>query len=37
MRPCDMGNATLRSKVSDIFNMAAIAAFSSDVIKYKKN
>jgi malate dehydrogenase (oxaloacetate-decarboxylating)(NADP+) len=29
--------ATLRSKVSDIFNMAAIAAFSSDVIKYKKN
>jgi malate dehydrogenase (oxaloacetate-decarboxylating)(NADP+) len=28
---------TLRSKVSDIFNMAAIAAFSSDVIKYKKN
>lgn len=29
--------ATLRSKVSDIFNMAAIAAFSSDVINYKKN
>jgi malate dehydrogenase (oxaloacetate-decarboxylating)(NADP+) len=29
--------ATLRSKVSDIFNMAAIAAFSSDIIKYKKN
>jgi malate dehydrogenase (oxaloacetate-decarboxylating)(NADP+) len=29
--------ATLRSKVSDIFNMAAIAAFSSDVITYKKN
>lgn len=29
--------ATLRSKVSDIFNMAAVAAFSSDVIKYKKN
>ena len=29
--------ATLRSKVSDIFNMAAIAAFSSDVIKYKQN
>ena len=29
--------ATLRSKVSDIFNMAAIAAFSSDVISYKKN
>jgi malate dehydrogenase (oxaloacetate-decarboxylating)(NADP+) len=29
--------ATLRSKVSDIFNMAAIAAFSSEVIKYKKN
>ena len=29
--------ATLRSKASDIFNMAAIAAFSSDVIKYKKN
>jgi len=29
--------ATLRSKVSDIFNMATIAAFSSDVIKYKKN
>jgi malate dehydrogenase (oxaloacetate-decarboxylating)(NADP+) len=29
--------ATLRSKVSDIFNMAAIAAFSSDVIKYKEN
>jgi malate dehydrogenase (oxaloacetate-decarboxylating)(NADP+) len=29
--------ATLRSKVSDIFNMAAIAAFSSGVIKYKKN
>lgn len=29
--------ATLRSKVSDIFNMAAVAAFSSEVIKYKKN
>lgn len=29
--------ATLRSKVSDIFNMAAIAAFSSDIINYKKN
>ena len=29
--------ATLRSKVSDIFNMAAIAAFSSEVIKYKQN
>jgi malate dehydrogenase (oxaloacetate-decarboxylating)(NADP+) len=29
--------ATLRSKVSDIFNMAAIAAFSSDVINYNKN
>jgi malate dehydrogenase (oxaloacetate-decarboxylating)(NADP+) len=29
--------ATLRSKVSDIFNMAAIAAFYSDIIKYKKN
>ncbi len=29
--------ATLRSKVSDIFNMAAIPAFSSDVINYKKN
>ena len=29
--------ATLRSKVSDIFNMAAIAAFSADVINYKKN
>ena len=29
--------ATLRSKVSDIFNMAAIAAFSSGVINYKKN
>jgi malate dehydrogenase (oxaloacetate-decarboxylating)(NADP+) len=28
--------ATLRSKVSDIFNMAAIAAFSSEVIKYNK-
>lgn len=34
-RPIEI--ATLRSKVSDIFNMAAIAAFSSDVIKYKKN
>ncbi len=33
-RPIEI--ATLRSKVSDIFNMAAIAAFSSDVIKYKK-
>ena len=29
--------ATLRSKVSDIFNMAAIAAFSSDIINFKKN
>jgi malate dehydrogenase (oxaloacetate-decarboxylating)(NADP+) len=29
--------ATLRSKVSDIFNMAAIAAFSSDIINYRKN
>ncbi len=29
--------STLRSKVSDIFNMAAISAFSSEVIKYKKN
>lgn len=29
--------ATLRSKVSDIFNMAAMAAFSSDIINYKKN
>jgi len=29
--------ATLRSKVSDIFNMAAIAAFSSDMINYNKN
>jgi malate dehydrogenase (oxaloacetate-decarboxylating)(NADP+) len=34
-RPIEI--ATLRSKVSDIFNMAAIAAFSSDVIKYRKN
>jgi malate dehydrogenase (oxaloacetate-decarboxylating)(NADP+) len=34
-RPIEI--ATLRSKVSDIFNMAAIAAFSSDVIEYKKN
>jgi malate dehydrogenase (oxaloacetate-decarboxylating)(NADP+) len=34
-RPIEI--ATLRSKVSDIFNMAAIAAFSSDMIKYKKN
>ncbi|MSP06121.1 MAG: NADP-dependent malic enzyme [Candidatus Fonsibacter sp.] len=34
-RPIEI--ATLRSKVSDIFNMAAIAAFSTDVIKYKKN
>jgi malate dehydrogenase (oxaloacetate-decarboxylating)(NADP+) len=34
-RPIEI--ATLRSKVSDIFNMAAIAAFSSDVIRYKKN
>lgn len=34
-RPIEI--ATLRSKVSDIFNMASIAAFSSDVIKYKKN
>ncbi len=34
-RPIEI--ATLRSKVSDIFNMAAIAAFSSEVIKYNKN
>ena len=29
--------STLRSKVTDIFNMAAMAAYKSDVIKYKKD
>jgi malate dehydrogenase (oxaloacetate-decarboxylating)(NADP+) len=29
--------ATLRSKVSDIYNMAAIAAFSAEAVRYKKN
>ncbi len=29
--------STLRSKVTDIFNMAAMAAYKADVIKYQKN
>ena len=29
--------STLRSKVTDIFNMAAMAAYKSDIIKYKKD
>ena len=29
--------STLRSKVTDIFNMAAMAAYKADVIKYKKD